>query len=142
MSVRRVVLGVQNDGSIGMRVSSSGHDAFTEADDGSAITFDSSWSDLVKIHAVGVVGTTLVPSGSISSYKFSVTFPDLGYKPFAEMRRLVGNVLYDDYVSSNLPSGGYFRMVSNTLLENVGDSTIAPSDQAIYVIYKIPVPNP
>jgi hypothetical protein len=147
---RRVVLGTLADGSIGLRVSSAGHDALTAADDGSAITFDSRWTDIAKIGAVGLVSETLVNTGDPAQpffqYCLVPTYPDFGYKPFIEMRRLdSGSVIYDDWWTSSFPAGSYAiidrtstRAASGTL--NNGQA-VPGGFQALFVVYQIPVPS-
>jgi hypothetical protein len=136
---RRVVLGKFNDGvTYGLRVSHAGVDALTGDSSGEGFAFDSSWSDIAKLHVVGIA-TEVVVAGPF--YVIQGTIPDLGYKPFAEFRKLESNVVRDDYWISTAPSGGYHNFYSNTQFA-CGFSNLSPTgNAALYVVYRIPVPS-
>src|SRR4051794_1489424 len=108
--VGRVVLGLQNNGLIGVRASSRGNDAFSAADDGQAITFDSTWTDIARIGTVGIcgwaAGAFVVTGGTIAIDGFTASYANLGYKPFAEVRILTGTTVRDDFFNASFPSGG------------------------------------
>lgn len=132
---RRVVLGLQNDGTYGLRVSAPGIDAFTGDGQPGNFTFNSAWTDIAKIHMVGI-GNTSAPD-QFGRYLMSVSWPDLGYKPFLEVRRIAGNVVYDDAWVGNFPSGGYFG--PSNAQRNGFIANSASGAQALYIIYAIPV---
>lgn len=95
---RRVVLGKQADGSYALRTSLPGHDALlADDDDTEALSFNSNWENLLKVHQVGVVSAGTVAEGSPN---VSVPFTSLGYIPFAEARIISGDVVYDDRIVS------------------------------------------
>lgn len=77
---RRVVIGMQNDGSIGLRCSAPGFDALTAADDGHAITFDSRWTDIANLVAVGIANDNNVINNISGTNIFGIRafYPDLG----------------------------------------------------------------
>jgi hypothetical protein len=127
----------------GLRVSSAGFDAKTAADDGHAITFDSSWTDIAKLHTIGLASWAansiiVPPSGTTAVSGFTATWPDLGYKPFVELRRLSGNVILDDFFDSTLPAGNYSIVESSRALLVSPTST---SDHMLFIVYQIPVPS-
>ena len=140
---QRVVLGQQNDGSIRVRCSAPGFDALTATDDGHAITFDSGWADIAKIHMVGVAARgTITTAGGTSTTGFTTTWPALGYKPFVEARLLQSNIVYDDWMNSTLPSGSYAEIRAadpNNLYVPAINSV--SGDSLLYIVYKIPVPS-
>jgi hypothetical protein len=140
---RRVVLGQQADGSYGLRVSAAGFDALTAADDGHAITFDSRWTDIAKIHQIGLVSwapNAFLPSSqaTILANGYIAFWPGLGYKPFCEVHRLSGNVVRDDYWDSTFTSGCYASVFADHFTAIEFNAT---SDKALYVVFKIPVPS-
>lgn len=136
---RRVVLGQQADGSFGLRVSSAGHDALTAIDDGTSITFDSRWTDIAKLYIVGLVSwaanSVVLPSITVSG--FSTSYPSLGYVPFAEVRRLSGNVVFDDFFNSTFQFGSGTNVEATRLY--IPESST--SDKLLFVVYQIPVPS-
>jgi hypothetical protein len=136
MSTRRVVIGQQNDGTYGLRVSAAGVDAFVGDGQGRDFTFNSDWSDIAKIHLVGIGGYSLNPIGLPT---INVTWPDLGYKPFFEIRKLVGNVVSDDTWVGSFPYGAHaaFGLANNSF--NTGSAVVGQT--ALYIIYAIPVPS-
>lgn len=136
---RRVVLGQQNDGTYGLRVSSAGFDALTATDDGHSITFDSRWTDIAKLYIVGIVAwrasSVVLPSLTVDG--FSVGYSSPGYVPFAEVRRLSSNVVFDDYFNSTEQFGVGISVEATRLY--VPESST--SDKLLYVLYQIPVPS-
>src|SRR6516165_7171619 len=108
MKNRRARLGTFPNGKVGLRVSAAGFDAVTATDDGHAITFDSDWTDIAKITAVGVATETVVGNTSgVNLFGIRATYPDLGFKPFIEVRQLSGSIVFDDWFNSSFPSGSY-----------------------------------
>ena len=107
-STRRARLGTQADGSIALRVSAPAFDALTAIDDGHSLTFNSRWTDIAKIVAIGIVTETVVNviTGT-NVFGVRAFYPDQGFKPFIEIRLLSGNVVFDDFVNSTFPAGGY-----------------------------------
>lgn len=136
---KRVSIGKQQDGSYGIRVSLPGYDAY--ADSTNLMSFDSAWTDIARIHALGVVSWAssawLDPLGNAIS-GFRGSWADPGYIPFAEIRRLVSGVsVRDDYWNATLPSGSY-ASVYNTEFR-IGEAST--SDQALFITYKIACPS-
>lgn len=131
MSERSAVIGLFPDGSMRLRVSLPGFDAYTGPDAG--MSFDSAWADILKVHQIGPATIATFPS----SLYTTVPFPDLGYTPFIEIRRRVGNIVYDDYVSDN--RYGFGAAMYSDRFTVQGESS---EMDVLYVVYKIPVPSP
>lgn len=132
--IPRVLIGKYNDGvTFGLRCSLPGINAVTDSSAGGDFSFDSSWTDISKIHQVGL-GT--FPS---SDTQESVFFSSLGYAPFFEIRRYVSNVVYDDYWNSTNQWGADAFVFSNTELRinNAG----GPAVTFMYIVYRISVPS-
>jgi hypothetical protein len=141
---RRTRLGLQADGSIGLRVSASGFDALTASDDGHAITFDSRWTDIAKIGAIGVAGESVIANVSGTNiYGVRCFYPNFGYKPFVEVRRLdSGNIIHDDWWSGTFPGGSYGLIeATQCTLQSTGNPGGPLGLQAIFIVYQIPVPT-
>jgi hypothetical protein len=148
MAGRRVVLGKYNDGvTFGLRVSLPGFDALT--DDSSLpgqFSFDSEWTDIAKIHQVGLVARTTYtdPISGVSQTGFQTIWSALGYKPFVETRLYSGGVIYDDYFPAGIVPGfpfgsrSYIPDANPNSLNTYGGSS---GDQMLTIIYKIPVPS-
>lgn len=142
---RRLVLGQQNDGTIGLRVSAPGVDAFVGDGQGGNFTFNSAWTDIAKIHAVGLCDwaipvTFINPEGTTTSlYGFVGLWPNLGYKPFVEVRQRNGTVVYDDYMGSVNTSGAFCEILTDRVQLRTGSSS--PGFQLLYIVYAIPVPS-
>jgi hypothetical protein len=128
--------------SAGLRVSASGFDAATATDDGHAITFDSNWTNIAKISAVGVAGESVVATnGPTNIFGLRAFYPNPGFKPFIEMRRLIGNVVFDDFWDSTFPSGGYVVVEATQATLTFGQQPTNLGLQALFVVYQIPVPS-
>src|SRR6516225_8571275 len=98
MKNRRARLGTFPDGKVGLRVSALSFDAVTATDDGHAITFDSDWTDIARITAVGIANEVVVGvTSGINLFAVRATYPDLGFRPFVEVRQLSGSVVFDDF---------------------------------------------
>ena|SRR5215471_5182908 len=139
---RRVALGTLNDGTLGLRVSAAGSDALLAADDGQAITFDSRWTDIAKISTVGIATETIVGNTSgVDLFAIRATYPNLGYKPFIEVRQLSGSVVFDDWFNSSFPSGSYTLVEASQATVGVGGGTTNAGLQALFIVYQIPVPS-
>ena len=142
MKNRRVRLGTFPSGKVGLRVSASSFDAVTATDDGHAITFDSDWTDIAKITAVGVATETVVGNTSgVNLFGIRATYPDLGFKPFIEVRQLSGSVVFDDFWNSTFPSGGYAQVESFQTTVLAGGGLTNSGLQALFIVYRIPVPS-
>lgn len=129
---RRVVIGKYNDGvTYGLRCSLPGYDALTDSSAGGDFSFDSSWTDISKIHQVGLV--------SFATTQANVFWTSLGYMPFLEIRKYVGNVVYDDYWNSFLPYGADAFLFTDANLRVNNPAGAAAT--FMYIIYKIPVPS-
>lgn len=132
MSTDRVNIGRYANGStMGLRVALPGFSAFTAPDDPNQISFDSEWSDLVKVHQVGIASFSPNFPGSVT-----VLFPNLGYNPFVEVRKMVGTTIYDDFYISTRAGIG---MTIST--DRIVYASADPAFTFIYAVYRIPVPN-
>lgn len=132
---RRVAIGHLPDGSEGMWVSAPGVDVMTVSDpnDSNQLTFNSNWTDIAKVHQSGV-------ATSNASNPF-LAWPDLGYKPFLEIRGVVGGRVFDDLFTSN--EIGIAPLVFSNGLRPLSRSYpgMATDFTYVYVAYKIPVPS-
>ena len=142
MKNRRARLGTFPNGKVGLRVSALSFDAVDATDDGHAITFDSDWTDIAKITAVGIANevVTGVTSG-INLFAVRATYPDLGFRPFVELRQLSGSVVFDDFWNSSFPSGGYAQVESFQTTVLAGGGSTNSGLQALFIVYRIPVPS-
>lgn len=131
MTSRRAIIGKYSDGvSYGVRCALPGFDSYTDA--GPGLSFDSNWTDLLKLHAAGIASFPDVTQG-LQSY---VYFPDVGYAPFVEVRKVVGNVVYDDFFSDT-SYGASLQIARNFLYGGI------PGGAAVlYVVFRVPVPAP
>jgi hypothetical protein len=140
---RRVVLGQQNDGSYGLRCSLPGIDAFAGDGLGGGFTFNSAWTDIAKVHALGVTTWQLnawevTPGSGIFLSGFTAPWTDQGWIPFAEVRRLVGGVVInDDRWTSTMQYGNYTQIFPDKF--RAPDSST--SDKVLYLVYKIQAGN-
>lgn len=136
MSTRRVILGNLGGGQYGLRVSLPGHDVVS----GGELSFDSGWTDIVKVIQVGVASKT-------ADFDFTdVLFPSPGYQPFAEVRWRSGLRVYDDYspLSTNpaAPHGlGATILTDRLRLWPAASSPVVAYD-VIYAVFRVPVPAP
>lgn len=141
----RVVLGAQLGGSLGLRTSAFGADALTGTDDGHSITFDSSWTDLTKLNAIGIASeaNVTIPGGTTSFWRPYATFPNLGYKPFAELRKLEsGTLIRDDYYNASLDTGSYCIVEASEFFGPItGTGASSSGSQMLFAIYQIAVPS-
>jgi hypothetical protein len=103
---RRVVMGQQNDGTYGLRVSAAGVDAFVGTGQGGDFTFNSDWTDMSKILLVGRLNWAVNGFYTGTSNGFGCVFADQGYLPFIEVRRGVGSIVYDDWNPQRDPPNG------------------------------------
>lgn len=143
---RRVVMGQFPDGSVRLRTARPGYDALTAIDSLDYISFDSNWTDRVQIHKVGIADLVSGPP---------ITFPDLGYIPFVEIRQYVGGVIYDDYVSVQATDdtdeteyyySGYRNAITRTSVANGaplsyfrGETQYNFGQSVLYAVYKLSV---
>jgi hypothetical protein len=141
MKNRRTRLGTFPDGKVRLRVSAPGFDAVSATDDGHAITFDSDWIDIAKITAVGIASQVAINNSGVTSFTIRATYPDLGFKPFVEVRSLVGSVVFDDFFNSNFPSGSYTLVESSQSTVSASGSQSNAGLQALFIVYRIPVPS-
>lgn len=132
---RRVVLGKQNDGTYGLRVSLAGKDALTGDSSTGDFSFDSSWTDITQIHQVGIA--TQTASGRSP---MDIIYPDLGYVAFAEVRWLNGLTIYDDYyVTGSTAIFGIAAQIRST--NDRLTVVLDPSQSVVYVVYKQACPS-
>lgn len=133
---RRVAIGHLPDGSEGMWCSAPGVDVMTVADplDGNLLTFNSNWTDIAKVHQSGIA------TSNVSNPK--VYWPDLGYKPFIEVRLVEGGRIYDDEFNG-ADIGSASESQSDGLRPTSGRSYVGMKENFdyVYVAYKIPVPT-
>jgi hypothetical protein len=141
MKNRRVRLGTFPDGKVRLRVSAAGFDAVTATDDGHAITFDSDFIDIAKITAVGVASQVPVNLSGITSFVIVATYPNLGFKPFVEVRQLSGSIVFDDWFNSNFPSGSYTLVEASQATVSASGTQSNAGLQALFIVYRIPVPS-
>jgi hypothetical protein len=89
---RRVILGNLGSGVFGLRCALSGFDVITDAGNDAALSFDSGWTDIVKVLSIG---TALVTTSSGGNPPIAV--PDPGFVPWIEARTYDGSTtVYDD----------------------------------------------
>ena len=141
MKNRRVRLGTFPSGKVGLRVSAAGFDAVSATDDGHAITFDSDFVDIAKITAVGIASQVPVNLSGITSFVIVATYPNLGFKPFIEVRQLSGSIVFDDFFNSNFPSGSYTLVEASQATVSVSGTQSNAGLQALFIVYRIPVPS-
>ena len=141
MKNRRARLGTFPNGKVGLRVSALSFDAVTATDDGHAITFDSDFIDIAKITAVGVASQVPVNLSGITSFVIVATYPNLGFKPFVEVRQLSGSTVFDDFFNSNFPSGSYTLIEASQATVSVSGTQSNAGLQALFIVYRIPVPS-
>ena len=141
MKNRRTRLGTFPDGKVRLRVSAAAFDAVTATDDGHAITFDSDWTDIAKITAVGVASQVPINLSGITSFVIVATYPNLGFKPFIEVRQLSGSIVFDDFFNSNFPSGSYTLVEASQATVSVSGTQSNAGLQALFIVYRIPVPS-
>jgi hypothetical protein len=77
----------------------------------------------------------------VNVFGIRATFPNLGFKPFVEVRSLVGSVVFDDFFNSTFPSGSYTLVESSQLTVNASGSQSNAGLQALFIVYRIPVPS-
>ena len=141
MKNRRARLGTFPDGKVRLRVSALRFDAVTATDDGHAITFDSDWTDIAKITAVGVASQVPINNSGITTFTIIATYPNLGFKPFVEVRQLSGSTVFDDFFNSNFPSGSYTLIEASQATVSVSGTQSNAGLQALFIVYRIPVPS-
>ena len=141
MKNRRVRLGTFPSGKVGLRVSAAGFDAVSATDDGHAITFDSDFIDIAMITAVGVASQVPVNLSGITSFVIVATYPNLGFKPFVEVRQLSGSIVFDDWFNSNFPSGSYTLIEASQATVSASGTQSNAGLQALFIVYRIPVPS-
>ena len=141
MKNRRVRLGAFPDGKVRLRVSAAGFDAVSATDDGHAITFDSDFIDIAKITAVGVASQVPINNSGITTFTIIATYPNLGFKPFVEVRQLSGSIVFDDWFNSNFPSGSYTLVEASQATVSASGTQSNAGLQALFIVYRIPVPS-
>ena len=143
---RRVILGQQNDGTYGLRVSAPGVDAFVGSGQGGDFTFNSDWTDTADLHQIGVLsyaasGVKTYDAGGnvLFNSGYGTLFTNIGYRPFIEVRRFTtSNVVYDDYwEAANTAGVGGSAIFRDCFRCPSASST----DKVFYVVYKIPAPQ-
>ena len=141
MKNRRTRLGTFPDGKARLHVSAAGFDAVSATDDGHAITFDSDWIDIAKITAVGVASQVPINNSGITTFTIIATYPNLGFKPFVEVRQLSGSIVFDDWFNSNFPSGSYTLVEASQATVSASGTQSNAGLQALFIVYRIPVPS-
>jgi hypothetical protein len=137
----RVRLGAFPDGKVRLRVSSPGFDAVEAIDDGHAITFDSDFTDIAKITAVDIASQVAVNNSGTTTFEILANYPNLGFKPFVEVRSLSGSVVSDDFFNSTFPSGSYTLVEPSQLTVTASGGFSNLGLQALFIVYDIPVPS-
>jgi hypothetical protein len=134
MTVNRVVIGQQLDGSYGLRVSLPGVDAlYGNSAPPDTFAFDSAWTDMARVHQISIVP-------GLNGQTFPQTlFPALGYKPFVELRQFMldgsGGLLDDTHSDATV---GIPAVIEQDRLR-WALTPINPAITALAVIYRIPV---
>jgi hypothetical protein len=130
---RRVCIGRLPDNSFGLLISAPGVDVMT-ADplDGNQITFNSNWTDLLKVHQIG--------KGFYSGNGLAglVSFPALASKPFLECRVGDSSRVYDDsFLAQQVGVGA--RIEANGFVP-AWYGQVAATFPYVYVVYKLEAP--
>lgn len=140
MSTRRVVLGRRADGTYGMRCALPGKDALTaDANDADALSFNSDWTNLLKVHLIGIAA---VPQIISTGFSVTILFPALGYVPYAEARSASGSVVYDDLLVTlpRPPNGNTTAVITNLMVSVLVDRLVVGRNVAglnvLYAVYK------
>lgn len=133
---RRVILGNLGGGVFGLRVSLPGEDVVA----GGELSFDSGWTDIVKMIQVGVA--TKLADNTFTE----VLFPSPGYQPFAEVRYRSGLRVYDDYspivVSDASPHGLGATIATDRLRLWPAATGSGTAYDVVYAVFRVPVPAP
>ncbi|WBU27598.1 hypothetical protein OOZ54_12925 [Rhodopseudomonas palustris] len=87
---------------------------------------------MVQLHAAGIASFP----DSTQGLSGTVYFPDLGYAPFVEVRKIVGSVVYDDYIADT-QYGSALGIARNYI-----GGGLPGGANVIYVVYRVPVPAP
>jgi hypothetical protein len=135
MSTRRDVLGALPGGTFGLRCSLPGVDVITgDSNDPNQFSFNSDWTDIAKLHQVGVAVIPAPPP-----FNVSVPFPDLGYRPFVEVRRVSGNIVFDDW----LRNGRYGIGAQIETSQIIMPALFSPAEAyvVLYMVFAVPVPT-
>jgi hypothetical protein len=143
MSTRRVILGNLGGGTFGLRVSLPTKDVITDAGDENNLSFDSGWTDIVKMIQVGVASKTVADSAFAADT--NVLFTDPGYIPFVEVRQRSGLRVYDDYFPYNDSGAVYHGVAANMYSDRFGLRAIASGSSwlaydVVYAVFRVPVP--
>ncbi len=101
-----------------------GNDAKTCGPEG--LSLDSSWQDLVKLHAVGIATVS-----SVSGY---IPFPALSFKPFAEVRVIKNGIIYDDHTPDVANRSGVGAYIERDRLRGIIGTYL-------YLVTNVPVPT-
>lgn len=138
---RRVLIGKYNDGvTYGLRVSLPGVDVLTgDSSDATQFSFDSNWTDIAQLVAVGTISVPILASpGYVDAF-----FPSLGYYPFCEARRISGNVINDDYFKGVTGTSGVQGVPTEIMTDRLRfNMDIDSAYNAVYVVYNVAVPSP
>lgn len=139
MATRRVVIGRQSDGSYGLRSSVTGYDALAaDGNDSDKLSFNSDWTNLLKIHAVGIASTGV--RQYLGTSPAIIPFPALSYVPFAEARSMSGDVVFDDFLIPHGLTGGGSTTSTNLLVSVTSNHLKVTRNQAgvniLYAIYR------
>ena len=142
MSTRRVIIGKDQYGVFGLKATLPGFDVFNDDEnDANKFSFNSKWTDIMRIHVVGVV---TAPADSLAfADQCQVPFPALPYRPFLECRTIRDGVIRDDWTTLrhayrtesayNYSTRGIaFKVYNNLLSMTVNDI----NTKVIYQIYK------
>jgi hypothetical protein len=132
MSTRRVVLGKQLDGTMGLRVSLPGFDALTDnGDDVHKFSFNSNWTDIIRTVQFGLIS---VPT--IITSQATVAFPDQGYIPFVEARQADSNTCYDDRPINHQGSSWSTQAICNVSRGSFTVRNVIAPGSVFYIVFK------
>lgn len=103
---------------------------------------DRSGFDIAKISAVGIASEVVINNVSGTNiFGVRAFYPNLGYKPFVEVRKLSGTTVFDDFWDSTNVAGGYIIVEATQATVIAGSSPTNAGLQALFVVYQIPVPS-
>lgn len=133
---RRAVLGALPGGTFGLRCSLPGIDVMTgDSTNQNQFSFNSDWTDIAKVQQVGLA---TIPPNILSG--MTIPFTDLGYRPFVEVRRVAGAVVYDDWFVSGQAGIGV-QISTNSIVAASDLNGRVGTYTLLYMIFAVPVPT-
>jgi hypothetical protein len=143
MTVPRVVIGRRGTG-LGLYCSLPGVNALTaDANDSNRFSFNSDWTDLLKVHQMGTVSDYSVSEPPF--VKRDVYFPALSYVPYVEARLYDRGRYYNDVVRTyRYDTGtGFWLYTVNAAAASITRNSIrihqvaSTRERAFYVVYAL-----